>query len=58
MPLNNILTTAYKKGLRFLTDQDARPASALSPYAHLWDNGSNVIDGLKDVMKVRATGFE
>lgn len=51
--LNNILTDAYKKGLRFLTDQDARPASALSPYAHLWDNGSNVIDGLKDVMKIR-----
>lgn len=51
--LNDILTNAYKKGLRFLTDQDARPASALSPYAHLWDNGSSVIDGLKDVMKIR-----
>jgi hypothetical protein len=51
--LNNILTSAYKTGLRFLTDQDARPASALSPYAHLWDNGSDVIDGLKNVMKIR-----
>ena len=51
--LNAILTNAFKKGLRFLTDQDARPAGALSPYAHLWDNGGNAIDELKEVMKVR-----
>jgi hypothetical protein len=52
--LNIILNTAFKKGLRFLTDQDARPAGSASPYAQLWDNGANVIDGLKNVMKVRA----
>ncbi len=52
--LNSILTNAFKSGLRYLTDEDARPAGSVSPYAHLWDNGSDVIDGLKQVMKVRA----
>ena len=56
--LNNILNTAFKKGLRFLTDQDARPAGSASPYAQLWDNGANVIDGLKNVMKVRAKALK
>ena len=56
--LNAILTDAFKSGLRYLTDDDARPAGSVSPYAHLWDNGSNVIDGLKQVMKVRAKALE
>jgi Met-zincin/Domain of unknown function (DUF5117) len=56
--LNAILTNAFKKGIRYLTDQDARPAGSSSPYAHLWDNGSNAIDGLKQVMKVRAKALE
>lgn len=56
--LNNILNTAFKKSLRFLTDQDARPAGSASPYAQLWDNGANVIDGLKNVMKVRAKALK
>jgi hypothetical protein len=56
--LNAILANAYKKGLRFLTDQDARPAGGLSPTAHLWDNGGNVIDGLSEVMKVRSLALK
>jgi hypothetical protein len=56
--LNEILTDAFKSGLRYLTDDDARPAGSVSPYAHLWDNGSNVIDGLKQVIKVRAKALE
>src|SRR5262245_14801011 len=52
--LDKILNDAFARGLRFLTDQDARPASASSSYTHLWDNGANVIDGLANVMKVRA----
>lgn len=51
---NNILNKAFESGLRFLTDQDARPVGSLSTFAHLWDNGSNAIDGLKEVIKVRA----
>jgi hypothetical protein len=52
--LNKILNDAFSSGQRFLTDQDARPASAASPYAHLWDAGSNAVDELNRIMKVRA----
>ncbi len=56
--LNTLLNNAFKSGLRFLTDQDARPAGGMSPYAHLWDNGSNVFDELKNVISVRAKALE
>ena len=55
--LDKILGDAFKRGLMYLTDQDARPASASSSVAHLWDNGSNVVDGLANVMKVRAVAL-
>jgi hypothetical protein len=55
--LDKILSDAFARGLRYLTDQDARPASASSSVAHLWDNGANVIDGLANVMKVRAAAM-
>ena len=38
--LDKILNEAFKRGLMYLTDQDARPAGASSSVAHLWDNGS------------------
>jgi hypothetical protein len=40
-----------------LTDQDARAPGSASSVAHLWDNGSNVIDELGNVMKVRAVAL-
>src|SRR5882724_13017701 len=55
--LDRILRDAFSRGLMYLTDQDARPPSASSSVAHLWDNGSNVIDGLANVMKVRAAAL-
>jgi hypothetical protein len=55
--LDKILSDAFKGGLMYLTDQDARPASASSSVAHLWDNGANVVDGLSNVMKVRAAAL-
>ena len=55
--LDQILNQAFARGLMYLTDQDARPASASSSVAHLWDNGSNVIDELSNVMKVRAAAL-
>src|SRR5260370_32405256 len=42
--LNKILSDAYGRGLRYLTDQDARPASSSSSVAHLWDSGANAVD--------------
>lgn len=51
--LNKILSDASKKGLQFISDQDARAAGGLHPQAHLWDNGSDAVAELKEVMKVR-----
>jgi len=56
--LDDILAKAFARGLMYLTDQDARPASAASSVAHLWDNGSNVVDELNNVMKVRAVALK
>lgn len=52
--LNKILTDASKKGLQYIADQHARAAGGLHPQAHLWDNGSDAVTELKEVMKVRA----
>jgi hypothetical protein len=52
--LNKILSDAEKKGLQFISDQDARAAGGLHPQAHLWDNGNDAVTELKDVVKVRA----
>jgi len=51
--LNKILTDAAAKGLQFISDQDARRPGGLHPQAHLWDNGSDAVTELKEVMKVR-----
>src|SRR5215510_8909130 len=56
--LDRTLRDAFARGLMYLTDQDARPASASSSVAHLWDNGTNVIDELSNVMKVRAAALK
>ncbi|MFN8291639.1 MAG: zinc-dependent metalloprotease [Chitinophagaceae bacterium] len=56
--LNKVLSDARQKGLEFLTDQDARPAGALHPRTHLWDNGSNAVDELKRIMKVREKALQ
>jgi hypothetical protein len=53
--LNNIIVTALKQGLTFLSDQDARPVGGAHPYAHLWDNGDDAAVELNRVMEIRAT---
>src|SRR5689334_5793735 len=55
--LDRTLSDAFARGLMYLTDQDARPASSSSSVAHLWDNGANAIDELDHVMKVRAAAL-
>jgi len=55
--LGKILTDAYSRGLRYLTDQDARPASSSSSVAHLWDSGANPVDELNRLMQVRAAAL-
>lgn len=55
--LDRTLSEAFARGLMYLTDQDARPQGSASSVAHLWDNGTNVIDELTNVMKVRAAAL-
>jgi len=51
--LDGILDQAFSSGLLYLTDQDARSLGSASPVSHLWDTGSNALDGLQQVMAVR-----
>src|SRR5712664_1378365 len=55
--LDKILLNAFGRGLRYLTDQDARPASSSSSVAHLWDSGANAVDELNRLMQVRAAAL-
>ena len=55
--LNTVLSEAKEKELRFITDSDARAAGGANAYAHLWDNGANATDGLKDLLEIRKTAI-
>ena len=55
--LNKLLNDAFARGLRYLTDQDARPAGSSSSVAHLWDSGANAVDELNRLMQVRAVAL-
>lgn len=52
--LNKILMDAARKGLVFLTDQDARPDGSIHPLAHLWDSGKDATSELERLIDVRA----
>lgn len=51
--LNNHLEQVFSSGLNYLSDADARSGGSASPLAHLWDNGSNAVDELNRIMKLR-----
>ena len=51
--LNKILENAYSKGMRFITDSDARAQGGAHAKAHLWDNGKSAAEELSNVLKVR-----
>ncbi len=56
--LENILRSAYEKGLFFLSDADARPAGAASFEAHLWDNGTDAAGELERILRVRQAALQ
>ncbi len=51
--LEAILASAASKGLRYMTDRDARPAGGASPDGHLWDNGPDPAAELARLTNVR-----
>jgi hypothetical protein len=56
--LNDILAQASKNGYQFISDRDARATTGIHPNAHLWDNGKNVIDEMKNILKVREKALQ
>ncbi len=51
--LRKILSDARQEGLRFLSDQDARPEGSAHPATHLWDNGENACSELERMIELR-----
>ncbi len=56
--LGRILSEAEKKGLPYITDEDARPMGSAHPHAHLWDNGTDSADELNRVLEMRAAALK
>ena len=51
--VTQILDTAHRRGLHYITDADARPLGAAHPLSNLWDNGADMIGALAHEMRVR-----
>jgi len=56
--LTTLLDNAFKSGLRYISDQDARPQGGAHGKGHLWDNGENPSEELIDVLKLRSQAIE
>jgi len=52
--LNKVLMDAAHRGIIFITDADSRPLGSAHPKSHLWDNGSNALDELTRLLKIRS----
>jgi hypothetical protein len=55
--LDRILDDGAKRGLYFITDEDARPAGSAQPNAHLFDNGADAADELDRILAVRTAAL-
>jgi Met-zincin/Domain of unknown function (DUF5117) len=51
--LEAIVADSYAKGLRFVDDDNSRPAGAAQPYGNLWDDGPDAVAALAHVLEVR-----
>lgn len=51
--LNTILEQAQIDGLRYISDQDARPVGGAHALGHLWDNGKSASEELNKVLNIR-----
>lgn len=56
--LQNILQQTITMGLKFISDEGARPAGGGHPHAHLWDNGASPAEELERILKVREKALE
>ncbi|MEO8926522.1 MAG: zinc-dependent metalloprotease [Caulobacteraceae bacterium] len=51
--LKAIVRDGYAAGLRFVDDDNSRPADAAQPYGNLWDDGPDAVAALAHVLEVR-----
>lgn len=51
--LHAIIDRSLEAGIRYLTDQDARPVGSAHPLAHLWDNGTQAAEELDRILALR-----
>ncbi|SMO62020.1 protein of unknown function [Gracilimonas mengyeensis] len=56
--LNEMLEEGYGSGLKYISDQDARPQGGAHPYAHLWEFGDDPVAQLPTIMDIRKTALE
>ncbi len=55
--LVQILKENERMGLRYISDEAARPVGGAHPIAHLWDNGKDPLEELKRLSEVRKTAL-
>lgn len=52
--LNEIILNSIDKGLKYISDSDARAQGGAHIYAHLWDNGTDPAKELDRILEIRA----
>jgi hypothetical protein len=56
--LEKTIEDAASKGLTFISDRDARDTAGINPSSHLWDNGKDVVQGLRQTMSIRSKALQ
>ena len=56
--LASILDEADQSGIAFMAGRDARIPGSAHPAAHLWDNGSSVLNRLDELLAIRQSGLD
>jgi len=51
--LNALLEDGYAHGMKFVSDDDSRPAGSAHPDGALWDDGPDAVAGLEHALAVR-----
>lgn len=55
--LTTLISDTKKRGLKFISDREARSAAGSNPWAHLWDSGEKADQELIRLMAVRNTAL-
>ncbi|CAN0567375.1 unnamed protein product, partial [Laminaria digitata] len=55
---DELLESAWGSGLRYIDDPQGRGVGTAHPYASVWDNGTDPVASLTEVMRVRKVALE